>query len=171
MCYINKLALPCLALPSVCVPAEIILSKPFRCATRTAVHQQQFSEQLTARQERTEQVVEQTHGALAKRIPLSEPQTQSHQHLTKLSDRDDVEAFLHTFEVITTREAWEREQWAQVLAPFLSEDAQRAYYSLQPPQSEVYDMLKREILARVGLSPLCASQHFKQWTYDEPLPI
>lgn len=32
-------------------------------------------------------------------------------------------------------------------------------------------MLKREILARVGLSPVCAAQHFQQWTYDEHLPI
>ncbi len=40
-------------------------------------------------------------------------------------------------------------------------DAQRAFYSLQLPQSE----------AHVGLSPVCAAQHFPQWTYDEHLPI
>lgn len=68
---------------------------------------------------------------------------QAHQYLTKVCDQDDVEAYLHTFEIIVTREAWERERWAQVLAPFLTGDAQRACYSFQPPQSEDYDVLKR----------------------------
>ncbi len=72
-----------------------------------------------------------------------------------------MEVYLHTFEVIATREAWERERWAQAFTPFLTGDAQRAFYSLQLPQSE----------AHMGLSPVCAAQLFQQWTYDEHLPI
>lgn len=128
-----------------------------RRLTEITVRQQQFSEQLAARQERTEQVVEQLRGATAQRTPLPEPRWQAHQHLTKLNDQDDVEAYLHTFEVIATREAWEKERWAQLLAPFLTGEAQRAYYSLPPPRNEDYDALKKEILARVGLSPMCAA--------------
>ncbi|XP_026116332.1 uncharacterized protein LOC113094960 [Carassius auratus] len=142
-----------------------------RRLTEITVRQQQFSEQLAARQERTEQVVEQLRGATAQRTPLPEPRWQAHQHLTKLNDQDDVEAYLHTFEVIATREAWEKERWAQLLAPFLTGEAQRAYYSLPPPRNEDYDALKKEILARVGLSPMCAARHFQQWTYDEHLTI
>lgn len=82
-----------------------------------------------------------------------------------------IEAYSHIFEVIATREAWEKERWAQVLAPFLMGDAQRAYNSLQRPQSEDYEALKSEILAHVGLSPVFAAEHFQQWTYDEHLLI
>ncbi len=37
-------------------------------------------------------------------VPLPEPQTQAHHFLTKLSDQDDIEAYLHTFEVIAAQE-------------------------------------------------------------------
>lgn len=55
--------------------------------------------------------------------------------------------------------------------PFLTGEAQRAYYSLQAPRNEQYDDLKAEILAQMGLSPTCAAQQFHQWSYDEQSPI
>lgn len=116
-------------------------------------------------------MVEQLQGTATQRTPLPEPCMQAHLHLTKLIDQEDVEAYSHIFEVIATREAWEKERWAQVLAPFLMGDAQRAYNSLQRPQSEDYEALKSEILAHVGLSPVFAAEHFQQWTYDEHLLI
>lgn len=54
-------------------------------------------------------MVEQLRGAAAQQIPLPEPRMQAHHYLTKLSDQDDGEAYFHTFEVIVTREAWEKE--------------------------------------------------------------
>lgn len=116
-------------------------------------------------------MVEQLRGAAAGRTPLPEPRAQAHQYLTKLSEHDDIEAYLHTFEVIASREAWEKEQWARILAPFLTGEAQQAYFSLQPPQNDDYDILSGEILARMGLSPVCAVQQFHQWMYDELSPV
>lgn len=83
----------------------------------------------------------------------------------------DIEAYLHTFEVIASREAWEKEQWAHILVPFLTGKVQQAYFSLQPPQNDDYDILKGEILARIGLSLVCAVQQFHQWMYDERTPV
>lgn len=57
--------------------------------------------------------------------------------------------------------------WASIIAPFLTGEAHWAYYALQAPRNEQYAELKAEILARVGLSPLCAAQQFHQWTYDK----
>lgn len=55
--------------------------------------------------------------------------------------------------------------------PFLTGEAQRAYYSLQALRNEQYDDLKAEILAQVGLSLTCAAQQLNQWSYDEQSPM
>ncbi len=145
-----------------------------RRLTEVMAQQQLFTERLAARQEYTDQVVTQLQASAAARPPLLDAGVKAHQLLVRLMDQDDVEAYLHTFEGIATREGWVREEWARLIAPFLTGKAQRACYSLQSPRNEQYDDLKAEILARVGLSPTCAAQQFHQWTYDEknspPLP-
>ncbi len=49
-------------------------------------------------------------------------------------------------------------------------EAQRAYFTLSPEQREWYEELRKEILARVGLSPMCAAQLFQDWEYRTRLP-
>ncbi|XP_073784003.1 uncharacterized protein [Danio rerio] len=127
--------------------------------------QNSISEQLTARQDRLEQQLRQA----ARHHPT--PEVSAHHHLTKLSDLDDIDAYLHTFEVIAEREGWLKENWARMLAPFLTGEAQRAYFSLETPKNEDYKALKKEILARMGLSTISAAQQFSQWSYDEKQPV
>lgn len=97
-----------------------------------SVHQQQLTEQWAQRQHQTEQELATLRAAVGGAAPVPTPRAHAHQLLTKLTDQDDVEACLHTFEVIATRELWEKSAWAQILAPYLTGEAQRAYYSLQP---------------------------------------
>ncbi|MGL5292733.1 MAG: hypothetical protein ACRC9V_02930 [Aeromonas sp.] len=107
----------------------------------------------------------------AGRAPLQEGHATAHLHLTKLTELDDIDAYLNTFEVTVTRELWDKREWTRLLAPFLTGKAQRAYFSLQAPPNEDYDMLKREILARVGLSAAGAAQQFHSWVFDDQQTI
>lgn len=50
----------------------------------------------------------------------------------KLTCEDNVKAFLLTFEQATQHEHWKEEHWVDILAPFLSGEAQHAYYALPP---------------------------------------
>ncbi|MGL5294258.1 MAG: hypothetical protein ACRC9V_10915 [Aeromonas sp.] len=124
--------------------------------------QQQLTEQLTQRQNRADVALEQMRETIAARIPLQEARSAAHHFLTKLTDQDDVEAYLHTFEVIATREAWDKSEWVKILAPFLTGKAQQAYYALPPAVTEDYGVLKAEIHARMGLSAVKCSATFFQ---------
>ncbi|KAK2858216.1 hypothetical protein Q7C36_006135 [Tachysurus vachellii] len=44
---------------------------------------------------------------------------------------DDVEAFLLMFECTEHREGWRRAEWANILAPLLTGEAQLAYHALE----------------------------------------
>ncbi|XP_073787852.1 uncharacterized protein [Danio rerio] len=127
--------------------------------------QQVITEQLTARQDRMEQQLRQAAGS----SQFSE--VSAHKFITKLSDLDDIDAYLHTFEVIAERERWPKESWARMLAPFLTGEAQRAYFALETPKNDDYKALKKEILARMGLSNISAAQQFSQWSYDDKQPV
>uniref|UniRef100_A0A9J7X964 Gypsy retrotransposon integrase-like protein 1 n=1 Tax=Cyprinus carpio carpio TaxID=630221 RepID=A0A9J7X964_CYPCA len=74
------------------------------------------------------------------------------------------------FETIAAREDWPREEWARILAPLLTGEPQQAYFSMPAHQKESYDELRKEILGRVGLSPIAAAQLFRAWEYNSRLP-
>ncbi|KAL0165652.1 hypothetical protein M9458_037496, partial [Cirrhinus mrigala] len=54
--------------------------------------------------------------------------------------------------------------------PLLTGEAQRAYFSLPAASADRYVNVKREILGRLGLSPVCAAQYFYEWEYKPRLP-
>ncbi|KAL1282357.1 hypothetical protein QQF64_001160 [Cirrhinus molitorella] len=49
-------------------------------------------------------------------------------------------------------------------------DCHRAYFSLSSEMREQYEAVKKEILARMGLSPICAAQQFAEWEFRPKLP-
>lgn len=69
--------------------------------------------------------------------------------MPKITAHDDVKSFRLMFETIVTREGWDRNEWPRLLAPLLTGEAQRTYFSIDVEVSGCYDELKREILARV----------------------
>ncbi len=113
--------------------------------------------------------------AAAPRVPLPDPRAQAAQLLPKMTAHDDAENYLRMFEAIALREDWPREdwprvEWARILAPLLTGEPQRAYFSLPPHLADAYEELKREILGRVGLSPVAAAQLFHNWEYTSQKP-
>ncbi len=138
--------------------------------TEVSIRQQQIVEHMAARQGESEREIAALRTAAAQRVPLPDPRVQATQLLPKMSAHDDVESYLMMFEAIATQEGWPREEWARVLAPLLTGEPQRAYFSTQPLLRESYDELRREIMGRVGLSPVSAAQQFHDWEFKTRLP-
>ncbi|KAL0161244.1 hypothetical protein M9458_044969, partial [Cirrhinus mrigala] len=134
------------------------------------IRQQQIVQHLATRQGQTEQEITALRAAAAHRVPLPDPHIQVAQLLPKMTSHDDVEAYLQMFEATALREGSDRDDWTRLLAPLLTGEAQRAYFSLSPMLVDQYDELKREIIGRVGLSPICAAQLFQEWEYKARLP-
>ncbi|KAI2644445.1 Retrovirus-related Pol polyprotein from transposon 17.6 [Labeo rohita] len=79
----------------------------------------------------------------AQHVPLPDPPSASH---PPPAEDDGLRR--------STREGWAVKEWALALAPLLTGEAQRAYFSLPPAAAENYAEVKREILARLGLSSI-----------------
>ncbi|KAI7796123.1 hypothetical protein IRJ41_017339, partial [Triplophysa rosa] len=138
--------------------------------TEVSIRQQQITEHLASWQGQTEMELEALRTAAARWVPLPDPRVQVTQLLTNITAHDDVESFLQMFETTATREGCEAEDWAWLLAPLLTGEAQKVYFSLPTEVADVYTDLKREILASMGLSPICVAQLFHNWEYWPHLP-
>ncbi len=142
------------------------MEKLLRQLTEVSLRQQQIVEHLAARQGQVDEEVTALRIAARQRVPLPDPRVQAAQLLPKMTTHDDVEAYLQMFENTATAEGWDPEVWARALAPLLTGEPQRAYFSLPTTIAGSYGEVKREILARVGLSPVCAAQQFADWVYQ-----
>ena len=90
--------------------------------------------------------------------------------LTKLDPNDDIETYLQIFEQTAHREKWPTAEWAGIIAPFLTGEAQQAYHHLPASEYSSYGSLKAAILAHYGYSLAARAQRYHQWTYDATLP-
>ncbi len=138
-----------------------------RQLTEVSLRQQQIVEHLASRQGQVEQEIVDLHSAARQRVPLPDSRRQAAQLLPKMTAHDDVEAYLQMFENTATTEGWDPEDWVRTLAPLLTGEAQQAFFSLPTEMAESYASVKREILARVDLSPVCAAQC---WGYQLQRP-
>ncbi|KAJ8284145.1 hypothetical protein COCON_G00029950, partial [Conger conger] len=83
---------------------------------------------------------------------------------------DDVEAYLQVFECAAQREEWPQADWAAILAPFLTGEAQQAYRDMDMADATDYLKLRRAILARYGFSLPARAQRYHEWSYDASQP-
>ena len=73
--------------------------------------------------------------------------------------------YLCTFERTALREGWPKANLASLLAPFLSGDAQKAYYELNTKQVANYNCLKRAVLSHYGYSLARRAQLVHDWRF------
>ena len=121
--------------------------------TEVSIRQQQIMEHMASRQGETERELAAIRMAAAPRTLLPDPRVQATQLLPRMTGHDDVTMYLQMFETVAVREAWPKEDWARIIAPLLTGEAQRAYFALPPELSTSYEDLRKEILGRMGLSP------------------
>ncbi|XP_071941924.1 uncharacterized protein [Antedon mediterranea] len=81
--------------------------------------------------------------------------------IAKLSDSDDIENYLTTFERIAKTYEWRKEHWVVKLIPHLTGKARAAYASLPVTESNQYDIVKKAILQRYDITEETYRQRFR----------
>ena len=76
----------------------------------------------------------------------SKPGGESELRVVKLSEKDDIEAYLTTFERLMTTYGVTKAKWIFKLAPQLTGKTQQAYAALPMDQGLNYDTVKVAIL-------------------------
>ncbi len=84
--------------------------------------------------------------------------------LTRLTESDDVEAYLTTFERLMQAHGVDATRWAYKLAPQLTGRAQQAYAALPSEQAGSYEQLKTAILQRYDINAETYRQRFRAAT-------
>ena len=84
--------------------------------------------------------------------------------VAKLTEEDDIEAYLTTFERLMTAYEVKRERWAFKLASQLVGKAQQAYAAMSAEDASDYDKLKKAILRRYDINEESYRQHFRSAT-------
>ena len=79
----------------------------------------------------------------------------------KLTEADDIEAYLTTFERLITSEKLEQQHWAFKLAPYLTGKAQQAYAALSSEEAADYTKLKEAILHKYNITVESYRQQFR----------
>ena len=82
--------------------------------------------------------------------------------LTRLSENDDVEAYLKTFERIMEAHEVRKDKWSFKLAPQLTGKAQQAYAALSPDDAKSYEAVKIAILRRYNINEETYRQRFRK---------
>lgn len=81
--------------------------------------------------------------------------------VAKLTEEDDIEAYLTTFERLMKAYEVKKERWSFKLAPQLVGKAQQAYAAMAPDEAMDYDKVKRAILRRYDITEESYRQRFR----------
>ena len=119
--------------------------------------QQQFQQQIREQEERHQRRQFQDQQQQQRLIELLATRDQERPvirpKLTRLSEKDDIEAYLVTFERLMSSSRVPPEDWTLHLAPQLAGKAQKAYAALDAETAKNYDAVKESILHRYAITP------------------
>ena len=135
--------------------------------------EKEFAKERCRQREETEQRLQEMRKqmALLQRLVVERPLREAVDgrpalKLARLSEGDDIEAYLVTFE--RTMEAYEvdRARWSSLLAPQLTDRAQQTYAAMSAESARVYDELKAAILRRYNVTGDAYRQRFQTATLN-----
>uniref|UniRef100_A0A452J1R4 SCAN box domain-containing protein n=1 Tax=Gopherus agassizii TaxID=38772 RepID=A0A452J1R4_9SAUR len=78
---------------------------------------------------------------------------------------NNPEAFLVTFEQVAVVAGWSPDQWASILAPYLTGTAQAVYRDLSAEAAQDYSQVKSAILDALDVNLETFRQRFRSLTY------
>ena len=87
--------------------------------------------------------------------------------LQRLSESDDIEHFLTTFERLAQAYSWPPDIWVLNLAPLLTGKAQSAYASMDKERARDYQPVKEAILKRYDMNEETYRQRFRKTVKKE----
>ena len=96
------------------------------------------------------------------RTPAGRAGKEGEAKLVKLSEQDDIEAYLTTFERVMRAYEIKEERWAVKLAPYLTGKAQLAYAAMRAEDTGSYRCLKDAILRRYDISEETYRRRFRE---------
>ena len=105
--------------------------------------------------------IEMLQRLVSERRPAATHHTREELRLTRLTEQDDIEAYLLTFARMMQAHEIERTRWAYRLAPQLTGKAQQAYAALSVDGSVDYDTLKEAILRRYNINEETYRRQFR----------
>ena len=98
---------------------------------------------------------------------VAKPAGELHVKLVPLTDKDDIEAYLVTFERIMEAHKVPQERWAHYLAPQLTGRAQLAFAALPTADAGKYGAIKPAILTRYDINEEAYRRRFRSATRKE----
>ena len=98
---------------------------------------------------------------------VAKPAGELHVKLVPLTDKDDIEAYLVTFERIMEAHKVPQERWAHYLAPQLTGRAQLAFAALPTADAGRYGAIKPAILTRYDINEEAYRRRFRSATRKE----
>ena len=133
-----------------------------RCLERVR-HEQELSQHQEERRVQMDLI----RTLLERATPATPRQPQPDILFKKLTETDDIEAYLTTFEWLVMSASLERQHRAFKLAPYLTGKAQQAYAALSSEEAADYTKLKEAILHRYNVTVDSYRQQFRA-TFKKP---
>ena len=141
-----------------------------------AAERDRLENERRTRERETREQMEAMHAHMEKLVSMMEktPSTQSGKSVRELSmklvpfsEKEDIEAYLVTFERIMTAHMVNKDRWLHSLAPQLSGRAQLAFAALPTEQSADYSAIKAAILARYDIHEEAYRRRFRTVKREE----
>ena len=85
----------------------------------------------------------------------------------RLTEEDDIEHYLTTFERVAKQQKWPKEVWATQLAGLLTGKAMAACAALEVKSTGSYDMVKQAVLRRYDVNEETHRLRFRQDKKDD----